>query len=208
MPNPVKIFVEGVADIKFLADYIKHIAPAFDIVKETIINCGGCTNIYSQNEKREDILNQMKQNTSNAGVNLVIFDADADFETRKTEIENWKTQHVLNFEIFLFPNNNDAGALENLLEKIILEKNQPIFDCWNGYERCLQSKTIDGRAAPLTTPAKKTKIYGYLEALLGTTKKEKEKIKEKERDYNNKEHWNLDSDYLNPLKDFLLLNLQ
>ena len=59
----------------------------------------------------------------------------------------------------------------------------------------------------LTTPAKKTKIYGYLEALLGTSKREKELIKEKERNYKNTQHWNLDAEYLEPLREFLNNNL-
>ena len=54
----------------------------------------------------------------------------------------------------------------------------------------------------LTTPAKKTKIYGYLEALLGESKSQKELIKEANRNYENPQHWNLDSNYLLLLKDF------
>ena len=60
---------------------------------------------------------------------------------------------------------------------------------------------------PLTTPAKKTKIYGYLEALLDESKKEKNKIKEKERDYENPLHWDLDAEYLKRLKEFVDKNL-
>lgn len=68
---------------------------------------------------------------------------------------------------------------------------------------------IPGRTPPpLTIPAKKTKIYGYLEALLGTSKREKELIKEKERDYENAQHWNLDAEYLEELKLFLLNKLK
>ncbi|OAV70736.1 hypothetical protein Barb6_01641 [Bacteroidales bacterium Barb6] len=168
----------------------------------------GWTNILSKKEQGEDIREKMKLNTDIGGANLVIFDADNDFITRKKEIESWRKQYGLTFELFLFPNNQDSGALEDLLEKIIIDKNQPIFDCWHGYEKCLQSKEIEGRAYPLTTPTKKTKIYGYLEALLGTSKEDKKKIKEQERDYTNNEHWNLDADYLIPLKEFLLLHIQ
>jgi len=202
MQKTVKIFVEGIADVKFLSDYISHIIPVFKIEKETIIECSGWAN------NRETSQNKMTQNTDNAGINLVIFDADDDFEQRKKELENWKQSANLFFEVFLFPNNKDKGALEDLLEKIIVENNQPIFDCWDGYENCLKTKTIEGRTEPLTIPAKKTKIYGYLEALLGTTKKDKEKIKEKERDYKNTKHWNLDSDDLSPLKEFLFKHLK
>ena len=58
---------------------------------------------------------------------------------------------------------------------------------------------------PLTTPTKKTKIYGYLEALL--LKHEKENIKDKKRDYNNPLLWDLDAEYLEMLKEFLSENL-
>ena len=52
--------------------------------------------------------------------------------------------------------------------------------------------------------SKKTKIYGYLEALLGETKSQKELIKEANRNYENPQHWNLDSEYLESLKLFLM----
>jgi hypothetical protein len=208
MASIIKFFVEGDADVKFLKDYISHIASGLEISKETIINTGGWTNIDSQKEKGENIQNQMKQNIDNGGINLVIFDADKDFENRKQEIENWKSQYGLAFELFLLPNNQNAGALENLLEKIIIDNNQPIFDCWNGFENCLQDRASKIIGKKLTVPAKKTKIYAYLEVLLGETRKEKEKIKDPKRDYKNKEHWNLDSKFLVPLKDFLMKNIQ
>ena len=71
------------------------------------------------------------------------------------------------------------------------------MDCWENYEEELRKLEIPGRTPPpLTTPAKKTKIYGYLEALLGESKKEKKMIKEIERNYENPLHWDLDAEYL------------
>lgn len=55
--------------------------------------------------------------------------------------------------------------------------------------------------------SKNTKIYGYLEALLGETKSQKELIKEANRNYENPQHWNLDDEYLEPLKKFLSTTL-
>lgn len=55
--------------------------------------------------------------------------------------------------------------------------------------------------------SKNTKIYGYLEALLGETKSQKELIKEANRNYENHQHWNLDAEYLEPLKRFLATNI-
>lgn len=47
------------------------------------------------------------------------------------------------------------------------------------------------------------KIYGYLEALLGESKSQKELIKEANRNYEDTQHWNLDAKYLEPLNVFL-----
>ena len=51
------------------------------------------------------------------------------------------------------------------------------------------------------------KIYGYLEALLGETNSQKELIKEANRNYENTQHWNLDADFLEPLKGFIKKNI-
>ncbi len=55
--------------------------------------------------------------------------------------------------------------------------------------------------------SKNTKIYGYLEALLGNTKSQKELIKKANRDYENPQHWNLEAEYLEPMKAFLENNI-
>jgi hypothetical protein len=60
----------------------------------------------------------------------------------------------------------------------------------------------------LTIPARKSKIYVYLEALLGKTRDEKEKAKDPKRDYKNTDHWNLDADALQPLQEFLKRHLR
>ena len=192
------IIVEGDADKKFMEDYYHHLfqTPA---PKDGIIHTGGYKNLAD-----EVILRQMQMNTDQGGVNLVIFDADDDYKTRWEELSSLKEQYGVEFELFLFPNNQDTGALEDLLENIINPNNRPILDCWENYEEELRKLEIPGRTPPpLTTPAKKTKIYGYLEALLGESKKEKKMIKEKERDYGNPLHWDLDAEYLERLKEFI-----
>jgi hypothetical protein len=197
----IKIFVEGIADKKFLIDYISYIY-SLTLKSDDIVETGGWTRIYSQGAD-ELIKIKLIQNSDNGGVNLLIFDADLDYQKRLIEIQDWKNQTGLDFEIFLWPNDIDSGDLETLLEKIINPINSPIFDCWENYETCLKSKTINGRNIPLTIPAKKTKIYGYLESLLGVSKSEKEKIKERSREYKNTDHWDLNSRHLDSIKSFL-----
>ncbi|MDA3894002.1 MAG: hypothetical protein PF517_20270 [Salinivirgaceae bacterium] len=197
----VKIFVEGIADMKFIKDYISQ-QYNYQLAKQDIVETNGWTSIYSEG-KSELLVNQMNSNTANEGVNILLFDADLDYAERLKQIEEWKKKLNLEFEIFLWPNNSDTGDLEKVLENIINQNNSAIFDCWDIYENCLSSKTIIGRGIPLTIPAKKTKIYGYLEALVGETKSQKEKIKERNRDYKDANHWDLNSDTLIPLKEFL-----
>lgn len=196
------LYVEGIADMVFFKQYIQH---CFGIVvpEEQIVNLEGWTNI-----KGIAALRRMRSTTDNGGVNIVILDADADFEARRKEVSDWGQKNDVEFELFLLPNNHDAGTLEDLLEHIINPNNRPIFNCWEHYEQELVQLDIPGRTPPpLTTPAKKTKIYGYLEALLGESKSQKELIKEANRNYGNTQHWNLDSEYLEPLKEFLADNL-
>lgn len=202
MKKEFNIFVEGVADARFIKQYIGHLYG--DLVDdERLVILKGWDNL-----KTEATAIRMHSMSANGGVNLVIVDTDKDFQIRKDEIAKWQQANRVRFELFLLPNNHDAGTLEDLLENIINPNNRPIFDCWEHYEQELVQTDIPGRTPPpLTTPAKKTKIYGYLEALLGETKSQKELIKEANRNYENSQHWNLDAEYLEPLKAFLVNNI-
>lgn len=198
------IIVEGEADKKFFLDYFHHLfgeqAP-----KDSIIHPGkdGDTGGYTK-LKSEEALQAMRKNTNQGGANLVIFDADEDAEARRKELLAIKEEYDVDFELFLLPNDKDAGELEDLLEQIINPNNQPVMDCWATYEGELEKVRIPTKTPPtLTIPAKKTKIYAYLETLLGKTRSQKKLIKDANRNYENTEHWNLDAEYLKPLKEFI-----
>ena len=199
-----QIIVEGDADKKFLEDYYHHVfgekAP-----KGSITHPGkdGDTGGY-QKLKSEDAIGLMHQNPDMGGINLVIFDADEDTESRRAELLAIKEEFGVEFELFLLPNNKDVGALEDLLENIINPNNQPVMVCWQTYEEKLREVRIPSKTPPtLTIPAKKTKIYAYLETLLGKSRSQKKLIKDANRNYKNTQHWNLDAEYLEPLKEFL-----
>lgn len=202
-----RIFVEGVADKRFIKQLIQHIF-GVSVMDDCVIETEGYTNLISKS-KTAVYVNQMRRTTDDGGVNLVVFDADDDYEKRKNEIMDWKHKHKLDFELFLFPNNHSNGEFENLLESIINPENQPVMDCWEKYEESLKNVNIPWReGVPLTIPAKKTKIYAYLEVLLGSSKSEKKKIKECERDYCNINHWNLNATALTDLIAFFKEMLQ
>ena len=204
-----QIIVEGDADKKFFEDYYHHIfgekAPQGSI---THPGKDGDTGGY-QKLRSEDAIGAMRQNTDLGGINLVIFDADEDIEARRAELLAIKEEFGVEFELFLLPNDKDAGALEDLLENIINPNNQPVMYCWQTYEGELEKVRIPAKTPPtLTIPAKKTKIYAYLETLLGTSKTQKKLIKDTNRNYENTQHWNLDAEYLEKLKLFLLNKLK
>lgn len=205
--NKFQIIVEGTADKKFFEDYYRHLfhenAPEGSITLPIKGDKdGGYQKLFSENG-----INTLKEGMDNGATNLVIFDADDNIEARRKELLSIRDRYGVEFELFLLPNNHDAGTLEDLLENIINPNNRPIFDCWQHYEDELVQQEIPGRTPPpLTTPAKKTKIYGYLEALLKP--KQKDLIKERNRNYENPQHWNLDAEYLEPLKEFLTDSLQ
>lgn len=202
MNNSFTIYVEGIADVAFIKQYIHHLT-GLVVDERNILSLDGWTNLKGLTWQQ-----RMRTNTANDIRNIVIIDADNDIDVRRKDILDWKQKNSLEFEFFLLPNDKDNGALEDLLERIINPNNKPIFDCWEDYEKALVKLDIPGRTPPpLTTPAKKTKIYGYLEALLGPTKDEKELIKERNRKYDNKMHWNLDAECLKPLKEFLVKNI-
>lgn len=208
MRDRFNIIVEGEADAKFFKDYCRHLfgekVPDKRIVRTGDENdTGGWTKLIGETTRA-----RLESMTDNGGVNLVIFDADADVEKRREDILKYKKEYGLEFELFLLPDNKSAGALEDVLENIINPVNQPIFDCWDDYEEELKQVCIPGRNEPLTTPAKKSKIYCYLETLHGTSKSQKKKIKDANRDFLKKEHWDLDAEYIKPLKEFLVKHLK
>lgn len=197
--KPIKIFVEGIADKKFIIDYLKFLGLEVHIADGSVVNMDGKDNILLMK-------NEFQKNSDNDGVNLVIVDADDDFQCRKAELEKIKTDKNLEFEYFVIPNNSVAGALEDLLENTIPEENKIIFEKWQKFEESLKEITLRGN--PLTIPSKKTKIYAYLEVLLGKSRKEKDLIKERSRNYLNEKHWDLHKEFLTPLKIFLQKNFE
>lgn len=217
------IWTEGIADQKFLADVIGYwfgLEFKRTNVKDTQIFKGfnenlsidiqslvGKDTILNEKQAIETLKPQFSFNRNQGKLNIVFLDAD-DIEERFKEVELSKSFMKEDFSVFLLPNNQKNGDLETLLENIANPINKEIFECWNNYENCLEGKENPANPGKtFTLPARKTKIYAYLEALLGSSKKYKELIKEPNRDYTNPNHWDLNHAYLEPLKTFLTKHL-
>lgn len=211
------IWVEGKADQKFLSDLMKvwfglnfHLkdfscrdeAKKIDI---RIQDLGGKNAFLTPK-----ISSLFNQNIQQGVQNMVIIDADKIVAQREM-LEKVKQELNMDFPCFLLPDNNSSGELEDLLEQIIHPENHVIFGCWSNYEACVGQ--YDNPARPgfkLSIPAKKSKIYSYLEVLLGETDSEKELAKDPKRDFTNTQHWILNHEQppLKPLYEFLKTQLE
>ncbi len=205
--SSIQIFVEGITDQKFLQDVIAEwygITLSLGTMNKPgdIISVDGKT-AFDSPEKMKKLTPIFQQLTIQQIPTIVIFDADT-FLINQDKLSPHSTS--LHFTYFLFPDNQRDGEIETLLEEITHPANQIIFDCWKDFENCLsQHETRSTPSGRFTTPAGKTKIYAYVETLVGESDSEKEKIKDRNRDYRNKNHWNLDPTHppLKPLKEFL-----
>jgi hypothetical protein len=202
----IQIFVEGVADQKFFQDIIeawyneKLTLGGYQkdkTVHGQIFSVGG-KGVFKNEDKMKVLDTIFKANRISGVKNIFIFDADEFVIESKNFVEYSKIHPI---QYFLLPDNQSDGDLETLLVQIINQENKVIFDCWEGYENCL--KTSNGKEGVFTTPASKTKIYAYLEALLGESDSQKKKIKEAERNYQDATHWDLNAPALVNLKQFL-----
>ena len=174
-----RFFVEGDEEV-FLNQFVKN---SFGNISFDTVNVGGWTKIPL-------VKNQFEEITDNGGQNIVVFDADNDVEKRRDEINKLLERHKLKAEIFLFPDDENIGDFEKLLEQLAVQDHLVLFDCFDSYQKCLEAAKMNYQI-----PNQKTKIYSYLESL-------SENPKPKERNYLS-EYWDLECDALKPLKAFI-----
>lgn len=185
-----RIFTESKADVKFLKDYVEAIL-GFPITYEDFDTLGS----WSGYKTGGVLKKSFTENKENDNISIVILDADNNIKDRRNEVLKDFTEFNTAIELFLFPNNNDNGELENLLAHIAKERK--LIECFESYEKCIEG---------YERPVNKSKIFAYLDALLPHNNKDNNKkdlIQEANRDYRNTDHWDLKHEYLNPLKEFL-----
>lgn len=195
----IRIFVEG-KDAQFIDKYLLFLLGQNEGIWE-IINAGGYTKL--------DLLDQQfKENSERGGLNLIIFDADNEsngggFELRRKCLENEIKKISVSADLFLFPNNKEDGDFELLLEHIANEEHTCLLECFEGYEKCVSGHKDENGNCKYITPNRKAKIYAYVESIKKTNRETK-RFKDKDFFFDNPIYWNLNADYLLPLKDFLL----
>ena len=203
MNSSVAIIVEGKSDKCFFKAYLKHLG--FGAITDNakvqdgilLIDSGGVNATFSSFSSELTKICAVRSKV------LVIWDANNCSDKRRKDFEQGVQKIAppkkVNKDIFLFllPDDSRQGELENLLEDISTKKD--IHNCFDEYKGCL--KKNPEYCPQSSKETLKVKIYAYCEAMGVETHVEK-------RDYADKRLWDLDSDKLNALKDFLQSNIQ
>ncbi len=209
----VKIFIEGhdnkVPESEFLKAILKKMEVPSD--KYEIMPTNGYTNLMDSADTPN--IELMRANTDAGGKNLVIFDADypennGGFAKRQHELMDKAKVLGLEFELFLWPNNQSDGDVEVLMESIARKDLYPeFFDCFGKYERCVSQRKNEDGSCFYTTPNRKGKLHTYFHSL-PISKTMKDKFGKGQWRWDNPKIWNLDSESLIPIKYFLSSNLK
>lgn len=225
----ININIEGPGELRFMSLFIEH---HFGLVfskrsKGIDMFCedkekGLKINLHSYDTKKDKkqgginsktirkLLKHIKVTSIPKGeTNILIIDADTElhkqppggYMKRKQYLEGLKTELNVDFDSFIVPDNNSSGNLEDLLDKIISSKGQPFYQCLKNYTNCISK--LEEKYYPrhvIGDDMKKTRFEWYPYMMLG--KNYGKETKSSERDYTN-DLWNLESDSLKPLLNFL-----
>ena len=181
----------------FLSTLLRYLG--LDSVKYEIITVGGKDNLPNVSNKMRDV-------ELNGGKNVLIFDADTainggGFSVRLSEIKATLSSKGVNAEIFLFPNHQDDGDFETMLDRIANRTSHKLFfDCFSDFECCVSPQYI--------APNLKGKLHTYVSSQKWLSKKQRDNIGKGEWLFEEERLWNLGSPELQSLKDFLLCNLR
>ena len=204
-----KIFIEAKNDktpeYHFLHTILNISFPETEVV---FIFMNGIGNLYN-----ETILNQISLAQESGEQVIVLADADTTakgfgFAKRKKEIDNGMAAHALSFPCFIYPNNQDDGDVEVLMENAARRNlHSTFFDCFEDYEKCVSGAKDESGKQKYNVPNMKGKLHTYMTA---------QKLSRKLRDrlgsgdwlFDNPNYWDLNVDALEPLKDFLAANIK
>ena len=195
MAKKFHIVVEGKEDKLFMEKYLKYINLSSS-VPECIKDLDGINNLgrHALKINLGGHIPKMLEHLREDITVLIVADANSCHTKRREYIEKVISDKIKGFNVplSLLPDNQSTGALEDLLEQIILSQHESIFACFEDYKQCLASQKYR-----YTPPNLKAKIYSYKEAI-GTL------VRGKPFD---PQYWDFDHRALNPLKRFLTENI-
>lgn len=204
-----KIFIEAkdkkTSECYFLKAILNLFFPEKDV---DFIFMDGIGNLY-----KEAILNQMNLAQESGEQVIVLADADTmakgfGYAKRKEEIDNGMATHALSFPYFLYPNNQNDGDVEELMENAARrDLHSTFFDCFEDYEKCVSGVKNESGEPKYNVPNLKGKLHTYM-AAQKLSRKFCNRFGSGDWLFDNKEYRNLHVDALQPLKEFFAVNLK
>lgn len=178
----VCFLVEGDMDRKLIEALISYLTNKNEIEKDSVsftVKAIGGWSAY----RNEDVISQVRIHRKR----VLIVDADKDFDRRRQELSTDKESGVLDAaDFFMIPNDIDTGTIENIVSRIA--RNQHFISCFMNYKECVG---VEIGVHSIN--------YAYAECF-GITKLD-------QLDFGSTDLFNLDNEYLSPLKDFVKRHL-
>lgn len=204
------IYIEAESDktpeYNFLKAIIANISPdKKEKVDFEFYFLSGEANLFSEKGSNKQTIQKAQAEGTKV---IVILDADTiekgwGYEKRKKQIEEGMKQNSVSVDYFIYPHNRDEGDVETLMEEIARKDlHKTFFDCFEKYEMCISGENDENGKQKYNTPNLKGKLHTYITAQKLSNKK-KSKLGKGNWLFDDKEFWDLDSEVLNPLKEFL-----
>jgi len=221
----VHIYVEGKGDLIFLCQLlearfgikfekkytdlsVKSIDFGINIKVEAIdIDGGGISS-----KAIRGLMSEIKDTLMPKGIESLIF-LDADTKDHTSPPGGFKDRSLyiddnfkdVSFDYFLLPNHDSEGNLENLLNLIISDSGKDFYSkCLSNYVSCI-SNLENKPAYVIDKDFEKMKMEWYTFLMLG--KKANNKNTGAERNYLNNNLWDLKSNSLDPICEFISTKL-
>lgn len=149
----------------------------------------------------------IREARDSGGRTLIVFDADDDPAQRAATLRQRVAAEDPAPGLFLLPGPNLPGELETLLMHLVQPAHQAVMTCYDGYEQCLQKLVVNGQNY-YNTPSKRRRIYDYVN-VMPLRGKEWERHHEKggQKIFENTDLWDLHAPAIQPLRDFLDIQL-
>lgn len=205
-----KLFIEAkhsnTSESHFLDAIIKTHFPDKQVKFEYMDGLGNLFN--------ETIINQIKEAQTEGDAALIFVDCDTvekkgGYIKRKTYIDKKSQENGIVFPYFLYPDNHSEGEVERLMSAVARrDLHKVFFDCFEDYEKCIKGAKDKATGELMyNTPDIKSKLNAYIRAQR-LSSREKSRIGSGDWLFENTDYWDLHSEKLKPLIDFLKANLR
>lgn len=204
-----RLFIEAkhakTPECNFLKSLVRRYFPNKDF---DFIFMDGYGNLFN-----EAIVNQMRSAIDEQENCLLFLDADTPqknggFVAKEAWVKKNLAVCNLSVPFFIYPNNAENGDVECLMVRIARrDLHNRWFDCFEDYEKCVAGiKNTNGQSS-YNIPNLKGKLHTYISSM-NLSAKDRNNIGGGNWLFENEQYWDLSSDELNPIVNFLRENLK